>query len=95
MESWEKNLRIGFASNVDLVAVHTEGVNEISPESHKLGGKLFFAGDGDRASREACADRLLDIYDIRQGVPAPGVLDWLQGTSLPREGAVFMEESLE
>jgi hypothetical protein len=91
----EENLRVGLSRDVHLVAVHAKGVDQVLPETHELGGELLLVGDGGLARREARADRLLNVDDVGQGVPAPGVLDWLVGAILPQEGAVLLEETLK
>lgn len=94
-ERYKADLRVRLAGDVHLVAMHAKGVDEVLPEAHELGDELLLVGDAGLAGGEAGADRLLDVDDVGQGVPAPGVLDRFVGAILPQEGPVLLEQAFE
>lgn len=86
---------VALAHNIHLVVLQRKGVDKVLPEAHELAGDVFLVLRGRSALGEAGAHGLVDVDDIGQSVPAPGVLDRRVRSILPQEGAVLLEKTLE
>ena len=75
--------------------MHSEGVDKVLPETHKLLGDIVFALGRDFTCREPRANWLFHPDNICEPIPRPGICDWLQGSVLPQERAVLLEQTFE
>lgn len=60
---------VGLSSNVHLIALHAEGVDEVLPESHKLCGYILLIIDSDVSWGESSANWLIDVNHVGQVCP--------------------------
>lgn len=75
--------------------MHGKGIDEVLVEAHELLGDIVLILGSNLASGEASVNGLLNPQDVGKMMPTPGVWYRLQGTILPQEGAVFLQETFE
>lgn len=72
-----------------------EGIQEILEETQELRSYICFAGRGWSTLRKASADWLFDPDHVGQVDPGIWILHRLEGSVLPQEWSIFLEQSFE
>jgi hypothetical protein len=85
---------ITLTSDVHLVALHAKGVDEVLPESVELSSNIGLIVDKGVSGRETSRDWLINPYHVCEVCPGVRVGYWGVSTGLPREGSVFLEETI-
>lgn len=70
---------VRLSRDEDLAVVQAEGINEVAPESEKLGGDLNLVCRRRRTflGTKACSSWLFDPDDVRKIDPCIWILHWL------------------
>ena len=92
---WDVLSSIALASDINLVALHAEGLNKSSPKIVELVRDINLVLDSGGARRKARASRLVNIDHVGQVGPRIRVLHWLVNTRLPEEWPVFLEQAIK
>lgn len=84
---------IAFSSDINLVALHAEGLDEPSPEVVELVRDIDLILDSGGTRRVTRASRLINIDHIGQLVPRIWIPDGLVDAWLPEEWPIFLEHA--
>lgn len=86
---------IALSGDINLVALHAEGLDETFPEIVELVRNINFILDGRRTGREASTGRLINVHDVGQVSPRIRVTNGLVLARLPQERAILLEKTIE
>lgn len=86
---------IALTSDVNLVALHAEGLDEASPEVVELIRDVDLILHGSRTGRETRTGRLIDVNHVGQVRPGERIADRLVCARLPHERTMFLEKAVE
>jgi hypothetical protein len=84
-----------FAGNENSMALKTESIYKVFPESQELICNIRLTCSCWNALRESDTNGVFDPDDICQVDPSPWVRDGLVCSVLPEEWAVFLEKAFE
>lgn len=87
--------RVRLACDVHFVSLQGKSVHEVLEPRLELRRDILFGRGGRRSLREASPDGLFHPYDVGQLVPRVRVLHGLEGSVLPQERAVLLQDALE
>lgn len=86
---------IAFTSDVHLVALHAEGVDEATPKVVELVGDVNLVLGSPWTGRETSAGGLVNVDNVGQVVPRVHVADRLVDAGLPEERTVLLQQAVE
>ena len=92
---WDILTSITLASDVNLVALHAKGINEILPECGKLISNINFIVNKDISGWVSSADGLIDPDHIGQVGPWIWIWDRCICARLPTKRSIFLKQSIK
>lgn len=92
---WDVLTGVTLSGDVNLVALHVEGLDEMFPEIIELVRDIELVADCGGARREASPGWLIDIDQVCQIGPRVWVPNGFVSSGLPEEGTIFLQQAIE